>query len=213
MTLDDLTQALPSGLFVMGLRHGPPDETTVLLGADTDFWPIFAGSPEYSDGLPDPVDRWSKRMIRPLATQFGGTADFPSDGPPYAPFIAWAMNTGQFHQSPTGMMVHPVAGLMISIRGALHLPVQLPQPAAAEHPCTTCTAKPCVEACPVDALSAQAAYDVPTCKAYLDTPAGAACMQQGCHVRTACPISQGFDRAPAQNAFHMRSFHTPRVPT
>jgi len=73
-------------------------------------------------------------------------------------------------------------------------------------PCETCTARPCVSACPVNALNAETSYDVPACKAYLDTPAGTDCMSKGCKVRRACPISQRFARPKAQSAFHMKAF-------
>jgi hypothetical protein len=205
MTLDRIAaQAAPAGIFVMGaLNDG--DSGVVLLGAAKPFWPAFIASPEYHDGQADPIDRWSKRHINKIAALHNGSAVFPSDGPPYAPFISWALKTGRFWQSPTGMMVHDTAGLMISIRGAIRLPVSV-QSEPAENPCDSCTNQPCATACPVGALSLTAMYDVPTCKAYLDTPAGDCCMSGGCHVRTACPVSQSFDRDPAQSAFHMRAF-------
>lgn len=202
MTLDAIADAVRAhGLFVMGHAEG-----RVLIGTDADWWPVFTASPEYSDQGKNPVDRWSKRIIGALADQFGGQAAFPSDGPPYAPFIAWALATGRFWQSPTGMMVHDTAGLMISIRGALELPVPLPAIPNTPSPCDGCVDKPCIPACPVGALSGDAPYDVPVCKTYLDTPAGSDCMGGGCLVRSACPVSQRFARPPDQSAFHMRAF-------
>ncbi|MBW4709875.1 ferredoxin [Roseobacter sp. YSTF-M11] len=206
--------AAPSGLFVMGAFHPrrvyQADDATgtlVLLGADKTCWPKFTASTEYRDGAPDPLDRWSKRMIGWIANEIGAKDVYPSDGPPYAPFIGWALNTNRFFKSPTGMMVHDTAGLMISIRGALRFDAEIELPAAtAVSPCLSCADQPCVTACPVNALSADHAYDVPACKAYLDTAAGQDCMTRGCKVRRACPVSQAFDRDPAQSAFHMVSF-------
>ncbi len=203
MTLGDIGYALrPNGLFVMG--H---EGARVLIGTDADWWRVFTTTPEYHDGAKDPVDRWSKRILGELADRLGAQAHFPSDGPPYAPFIAWALATGRFWQSPTGMMVHDVAGLMISIRGALELSAPLSPAKPGQNPCETCSTRPCETACPVNALSAIAPYDVPACKAYLDTPAGAECMSAGCIVRRACPVSQRFDRPAAQSGFHMKAFH------
>ncbi|WP_299146804.1 ferredoxin [uncultured Tateyamaria sp.] len=189
------------GMFVMG--H---DEGRVLIGADATFWAAFTAASEYHDGIADPIDRYSKRVIKPLAARLKAQAEFPSDGPPYAPFIRWALDTGRFWQSPTGMMVHDTAGLMISIRGALIFDTTLTPSPAQPSPCETCTDRPCIDACPVNALSDTHPYDVPSCKAYLDTPPGEGCMTFGCHVRRACPISQTFDRADAQSAFHMQAF-------
>ncbi|WP_299723262.1 ferredoxin [uncultured Tateyamaria sp.] len=202
MTLTQIAEAVaPHGLTVMG--H---DTARVLIGTDAGWWDVFTHSPEYHDQAKDPVDRWSKRILNALANQIGAKATYPSDGPPYAPFIAWALATGRFWQSPTGMMIHDTAGLMISIRGALTLPAPLEAPEAGQSPCATCTDRPCVTACPVGALSATELYDVPACKAYLDTPGGGQCMTMGCEVRRACPVSQRFARPAAQSAFHMEAF-------
>lgn len=198
-------QAARHGLFTMGQTPHPEGEL-ILIGADQGIWPAFTASPEYNDGAPDPLDRWSKRLIRALAAPFEAQTFFPSDGPPFAPFIRWAQESGRFWQSPVGMLIHDQAGLMISIRGAVLLPEapRLP-PTKLVSPCNGC-AQPCRNACPVDALSHETGYQVDKCKAYLDTAAGQDCMTQGCRARRACPVSQSFDRDPAQSAFHMSAF-------
>lgn len=207
MMLDRLdTHLAVHGLFVMG--HAQEEAgTVVLIGAQgRAFWPIFTATPEYSDGLPDPLDRWSKRILNALAQDMSASAVFPSDGPPYPPIIAWAEQTGRFFKSPVGMLVHDVAGLMISIRGALVFPDRiLPEAAPTESPCESCADRACVSACPVDALKGSH-YDVPACKTYLATEAGQDCMQNGCAARRACPISASFGRQPEQSAFHMEAF-------
>ena len=194
-------------LSVMGGLH-EAGGTLMLLGPGRGFWDHFRTSPEMRDGAPDPVDRWSVRVIGAMAATLGAEAVFPFGGPPYQPFLRWAMQTGRAWQSPAGMLVHDEAGLMVSYRGALHWPGQiaLPAPPAAS-PCATCVDKPCMSACPVDALSAETGYDVAACHGYLDTDAGQDCMTGGCLARRACPVSQRFDRDPAQSALHMRSFH------
>ena len=199
------TAAEAHGLIVMGIS--PSDEgACILLGAGSDLWPIFQASDEALDGLADPLDRWSKRVIGDLAKTHSGVAKFPSDGPPYLPFIQWAKNSGRFWQSPTGMLIHDEAGLMISIRGAIFLPGVSVTAPTGPSPCESCTEKPCLTACPVSALSGSAPYDVPACKSHIRSDAGAACMSDGCLTRRACPVSQSFGRDPAQSSFHMRAF-------
>lgn len=197
-----------------GFHPGPGDQapegcgTLMMIGpAEPGFWPAFRASDEYRDGAPDPLDRWSKRVLDGWAKELGATALFPSDGPPYAPFIAWAKATGRVWNSPAGILVHDRAGLMVSFRGALALPWHVALPDAPPSPCNTCVPKPCLDACPVGALGPEQAYDVPRCKTYLDTAAGRDCMMRGCAVRRACPVSRGWARDEAQSAFHMRSFH------
>lgn len=203
------------GLIIMGAFHprkvyGPDDKvgTLILVGTGSEFWSVFSKGPEYIDGLPDPVDRWSKRVLGQIANQFGAECRFPSDGPPYAPFIDWALKSGRAWQSPTGMLVHDRAGLMISYRGALLFDAEMSiPPAEAPSPCIGCVDKPCTTTCPTGALSAAQAYDVPLCHSYLDTPTGSDCMTLGCAARRACPISATSGRLAAQSALHMKAFH------
>ncbi len=220
MTYADIERrAGADGLMVMGALHPARvavkqlrGGTLILLGTGRRFWPAFSASPEARDGHPDPLDRWSARVVGTLAAAAGAKALFPFGGPPYAPFVDWAEKSGRAHASPVGMLVHDRVGLMISFRGALHLARDLPLPAAgAGSPCRSCDTSPCTTACPVGALGADAPYDVAACHAYLDTAAGRDCMDRGCAARRACPVSAGAARNPAQSALHMKAFH-PRCP-
>ncbi|MEL7115289.1 MAG: ferredoxin, partial [Pseudomonadota bacterium] len=161
--------------------------------------------PEYQDGAAHPMDRWSTRVITGLATALGGMQHYPIGGPPYTPFIAWAMRSGRAWQSPAGPLVHDRAGMMVSYRGAIALPDHVVLPSLPQPPCATCAERPCLSACPVGALSETSGYDVGTCHSYLDT--GPACMTEGCAARLACPVSKSFPRQLAQSAFHMKAFH------
>jgi len=191
---------------VTGLGTG----TLVLLGTAGAFWPVFRDSAEGRDGKPDPVDRWSSRIISALAAQFSATAYFPFTGPPYAPFINWALASGRAFSSPSKMMVHDQVGLMISFRGALHFDAEwdIP-PAPLNHsPCDSCNDRPCLSACPVGALVDGGPYDLQACHDLLDRAAGASCMDQGCQARRACPLSSGANRDFSQSSHHMHYFHS-----
>ncbi len=192
-------------LFIAGALHDG-DETLLLLGPDEPgFWAHVTASPEFADGTPDPLDRWSARVIGALATAHGGRALFPFQGPPFLPFFDWALRSGQAWHSPLPLMVHARMGLWASLRGAVALPGHLALPSPAPRPCNDCTA-PCATACPVGALS-PAGYDVPACHAFLNTPDGENCLSSGCLARRACPIAQSYGRLPQQSAWHMRHFH------
>jgi epoxyqueuosine reductase len=201
-TLNHLSAA--SHLEVFGLlREG--SETIALLGPrEPDFWANVSQSAEFLDGQCDPLDRWSKRVVGQIAKECGAKPVFPSDGPPYPPFISWALASGQSWVSPVGMLVHETAGLFISFRAALRFSEHLPLPAQTASPCVSC-AKPCVSACPVNALSPDH-YDVPSCMSHIRERDSAECRSKGCAARRACPVSQNYARSPLQSAFHMRAF-------
>ncbi len=182
--------------------------TLLLLGpAEPDFWPMFTASAEYLDGEANALDRWSARIIGALADEIGGQALFPFGGPPYLPFIKWALRTDRAWQSPSGMLVHDRSGLMVSYRGALALQEHIELPETGLRPCDTCSGQPCLSACPVSALSDGTGYNVVACHEFLDTNNGGDCMSRGCAARRACPVSAGYGRLEEQSAFHMRAFH------
>ena len=214
MTLTEIeARARAQHLTIVGGFHPAPGDgapegcgTLLLLAPhEPGFWAHVTAAPDFADGAPDPLDRWSARVIAALAADIGATALYPFGGPPFAPFIAWAQATGRIHKSPVTLLVHDAQGLMISFRGALALPARIDLPPPPLSPCLLCP-MPCETACPVDALS-EDGYDSAACHAYLDTAAGADCMENGCKARRACPVSRSFARDPAQSAFHMRRFH------
>lgn len=175
--------------------------TTVLLAPlEPGFWSHVSQDPQFSGS--DPLDRWSAWAVTEIAAQMGARAVFPFGGPPFQPFISWALQSGACWQSPVGLLVHKQAGLLVSYRGALifDLLVDLPEPSAS--PCDTCDDKPCLTACPVGALGANG-YDVPRCKDHI--PSDPVCAA-GCRVRLSCPVSQSYPRAAEQTAFHMAAF-------
>lgn len=183
-----------------GLNH--ENGTLVLLGPDEPaFWPMFIQTPEYNDGVPDPMDRWSRRTIDGIATHANGAAYYPFGGEPFLPFYTWALRTGHAWASPFGFLVHKNAGLFASYRGAVWVAKDHPLQAAIQ-PCLICDA-PCKTACPVDAFAQ--GYDVAACKSHLNTSHGASCLSDGCKARRACPVGAGL-RLPAQAAFHMEAF-------
>ena len=209
-----ITRVLPpDALAVRGAFHPGPDDgvpspaaTLVLLGwTGGRQWPAFAASAEARDGRPDPLDRWSRRLIDAAAAALGATALYPFGGPPHHDFQRWALRAEPVARSPIGLLVHPDWGLWHAYRGALAFRERLPlrADAARASPCDACAGRPCLSACPVGAFSDHG-YDVAACVNHLREPAGAACVTGGCLARRACPIAPpGSD---AQNAFHMRAF-------
>jgi ferredoxin len=187
--------------------------TIVLVGtAGARGWSAFAEAPEYADGLADPLDRWSRRIVDALARVCGAQALYPFEGPPYCPFQRWAMRAEPLHISPLGLLIHPEYGLWHSFRGALGFaePLEIAAIARRPSPCEACAARPCLHACPVGAFSGRD-YDVEACVAHLRQDAGAPCRNGGCLARRACPVGADHAPGPAQAQFHMRAFLKARL--
>ena len=180
----------------------------------SEFWPAFKASTFYSDGLPDPLDRWSRSIGTELAQKWGGRALFPFDGPPYYPFQQWATRTEPLQTSPLMMRIHPEFGVWHAYRFAMALPTVSPNEVLAiGHSlravngdlCTTCVGQPCLSACPVQAFTGTG-YLLDTCSEQLHKAAGVDCMTAGCLSRRACPVGREYTYETEHAAFHMRAF-------
>ncbi|CAN7331146.1 ferredoxin [Neorhizobium sp. LjRoot104] len=215
--LDGIAASLEEhGILIRGVVNFGPGEgpllgdgslarAVVLLGnVGGSIWPAFTEWRKAHDG-PDPLDTWSKTLIRPLAELLGAAAYFPSD-PPWQPFQQWAMKAEGLKSSPLGILIHPEFGLWHGYRGALGFPYAIENsPDGAEHPCESCADKPCLSACPVNAVSLSG-FDIPRCRAYLASDAGkATCMVSGCVARNACPVGARYRYPPKQLEFHMEA--------
>lgn len=219
--IDAIRAALkPHGLFLRGVVHfreaaGAPRledgrlaASVVLVGnVGGSIWPAFTRWREgrVDRGGDDPLDGWSKAVIRPIAARGGATAWFPSD-PPWQPFQQWAMRAEGLKASPLGILIHPVYGLWHGYRGALGLAAAIdaePAVSLASHPCESCPGKPCLSACPAAAVRPDA-FDVAACRAHLRSSDGqAGCMAAGCLARAACPVGAGYRYGADQLRFHM----------
>jgi len=136
LTYADLTAAA-AALHLVPLGGFQEDgHTTVLLGPlEPGFWEYVSKRPEFSGD--DPLDRWSQWAITALGYVTDSQPFFPFGGPPFNPFISWALKSGETWQSPVGLLVHKDAGLLVSYRGALRFEGQLDLPATATRPCDT----------------------------------------------------------------------------
>jgi hypothetical protein len=208
---DALSAALaPHGLILRGGFHpeaseaGLEDAATVLLvgNAGPAMWSAFE---PYLDGLPDPLNRWTHKVLEPIAAEFAARVLYPF-GEPAWPFQRWAQRAEPLHPSPLGLLIHPDYGLWHAWRGALLFRDRLPLAPIAQRPspCETCAEKPCLVSCPVGAFS-PAGYHVPVCAGHLSQPASL-CPTRGCRARDACPIGRELRYPDGQIRFHMAAF-------
>ncbi|MEQ8707941.1 MAG: ferredoxin [Rhodospirillales bacterium] len=189
-----------------------PGPDALLIGnTGPDMWRRFRQE-QGDDGLPDPLNRWTRQRLDRIAGQADALVIYPFDGPPWPPFGQWALRTGQYFESPTGLKIHPRLGLWQAFRAVLVLPEGWPVTMLATEtpgrsPCDSCRDRPCLTTCPVGAFS-PAGYDVAACRHHVGGP-GTDCLNRGCLARHACPVAPDRAYAPDQAAFHMQSFLTP----
>ena len=186
------------------------------------MWPAFAASPMARDGLPHPLDRWSRQVGDALAQHWGAIALYPFSGPPaqphYHPFQQWASRCEAVFPSPLMLRIHPQYGLWHAYRFALAFAkaeasdlaaLAAPPEGANVSPCLGCVDQPCLHACPVDAYDGQGFDDV-RCRNHVRSPQGADCAAQGCRARNACPVAASLRYSPDQLRFHMAAFTAPK---
>jgi ferredoxin len=129
-----------------------PVHTVVMIGnVGGTMWPRFRA--EQRDE-PDPLDRWTRRILRPIAERYGAGFVHPSDEP-FRPFQRWAQRAADVWPSPIGILIHPTDGLWHAYRGAFLFTAAvtgLPATGLASSPCVGCAA-PCLSTCPVDAFA------------------------------------------------------------
>ena len=186
----------------------PGDPATVLLvgNVGSAVYPHLQAAPERNG--PQPLDRWTRRVVAEVAAPLGAVCLFPFDGPPFHPFQRWAIRAdGRFSTSPLGLLIHERYGLWAALRAALLLdrPVALPRLEATGSPCRSCAGRPCLTTCPVGAFRPDG-YQVAACRAHLGTLSGQDCMMGGCLARRACPVGREHTYERPHAAFHMRAF-------
>lgn len=182
--------------------------TTILVGnVGSDIWKLFGS--QYDDWIePDPLDEWTRKHLLRLADEFDCKVVFPFEGPPFAPFQKWAMKADAVFPSPVGPLIHPIYGLWHAYRGAFVFKgaiKQLPPRPQLKSPCESCSKKPCLRVCPVQAYDGES-YNVPKCMDYLSLNIDSECMDVGCIARRACPIGQKFAYHKEHGHFHMDRF-------
>ncbi|MET1415858.1 hypothetical protein ABVF61_26545 [Roseibium sp. HPY-6] len=190
------------------LGAGKTAKALLLIGSTgPSLWHAFSSSDEFSDGNPHPLDRYTKRELSRIAASHGGAPLFPFEGPPYYPFQQWALKCGGFSQSPLGVLAHHDFGPWTGFRAAFlsPQPIARPDQNTTAGPCETCLDKPCLSACPVKAISVETGYNVPACKAHLETGDDITCWS-GCLARHACPFGSHHKPHPDTARFHMESF-------
>lgn len=136
-----------------------------------------------------PIDDFTRATVgRWLAEQLPGVAHeliYPGDGP--VGLQALGRLAGWHHDSPFRVGINAEWGSWFAYRAVVLADSDLPPtvPMAGESPCASCSAQPCVSACPADALS-DADFSLQKCIAYRRQPDSRCRIT--CVARTSCPV-------------------------
>jgi hypothetical protein len=188
-------------------RYDFTGKSIALVGnVGSSYWESFVSSPEFADGLNDPLDRWSQRVAEKIGSKLNLEPVYPFTGPTYYPFQQWAGRTETQFSSPLGLMIHPQFGLWHSYRfGVILSDLFDTNPRVDINPCLNCTDQPCLNTCPIAAFGAEG-YDVDSCADFLNSDPTVGCHQQGCQARLACPVGSSFRYETDQHLFHLEAF-------
>ena len=196
------------------LRSGAEVSTLILVGnVGSSLWDIFAAA-GFVGRSEHPLDDWSRETVTGFARELGAEALFPFGGPPFLPFIRWALRADTVWPSVMGPLIHPRYGLWHAYRGALSFPERFDLPpvdAAARRPCDDCTDRPCLAPCPVGAVR-EGDFDAAGCADWLTVRPRCECRESGCLARRACPVGREYAYAPPHAAFHMTAFAKANAP-
>jgi hypothetical protein len=192
LALDDLL-AGAAGALILG-SGGPT------------FFERFDGGPEATDGAPNPLDRYTERVVTGAAgdaLDSRGSAHvvhFPFGVRPLIPFQRLGRAAGLGGPGPLGLQIHPTFGPWWAYRGLLVLDRPLPTAPPPGDGCAGCDA-PCVAACPAGAV-ARGGFDVVACHArrLVAEPC-----RLSCAARIACVRGPAHRYRDAELAFHMRA--------
>lgn len=152
----------------------------------------------------DPVDEHALEALEAFVRALPTRARLIWPLPHQAPLAVMGLGklVGWNRRSPLGLGLHPEHGLWVAYRGVLLLKQALPRTeAVGAHACLTCIDRPCVPACPADAVG-EAGIDPLRCLG--ERESGGDCATR-CLARLACPVGRDSTYPLAQIAHHHRA--------
>jgi hypothetical protein len=170
------------------------------------FFDRFAGAWEAGDGAPDPLDRYTARVVPAVVDATLGplgarhAVHFPFGVRPLIPFQRLGRRAGLGGPGPLGLQIHPEFGPWWAYRALIVLDRALPAVDPPGDGCAGCDA-PCVDACPAGA-AARAGFAVAACHARRLT---AEPCRLSCAARIACVRGPAHRYRDEELAFHMRA--------
>ena len=198
--------------------HFPETETVVVIGnGGGEFWNHFR---EYAEARPGylqqrehPLDDYTVEVIGARLTPLLDTAraqyriiyPFQFFSGLTVSFMHLAQAARLSVPSILGVQIHPRYGPWIAWRAAVlvnHVFPALSAPAQGFDPCSTCVERPCIAACPTQAVSAAQGWDLRACTQHrLRVPTDCA---ERCHARYTCVYGREHRYPKDELAYHQR---------
>ena len=196
----------------------PETETIVVIGnGGGEFWQHFRAyveaRPDYLQQHDHPLDAYTAEVIsarlRPLLdaarTQYRLIYPFQFFSGLTVSFMHLAQAARLSVPSILGVQIHPQYGPWIAWRAAVLIDHELPAlsaPAQNFDLCSTCVERPCITACPAQAVSATQGLGLLACTQYrLDVPPDCA---ERCHARYNCVYGREYRYPEDELAYHQR---------
>ena len=174
--------------------------TVLIANAGSDLWHAMQAFGTCSD---DPIDEFSIHLASTYARDYLKTKFkilYPSNLP--ISLRAIGSRTGWCHPSPLGLTIHPEFGTWYAFRALFLVKERLPASEAQEtdHPCETCEDKPCIPACPVNAVGEIGSFDLDK-SAHFRLRDSSPCAYR-CLSRISCPVGTEYQYVPQQMKYH-----------
>lgn len=185
-------------------RVAPGSRCVLIVGnGGQDLWEHFLRSPE-AQRRRDPLDTYTARILHETASALDPPARVAlyteKREECYLPMVALAERAGFGAPGRVGVLIHPVYGPWIALRGVLYLRDSLRFEAPPPFdPCTGCPA-PCETACRGAALPSSG-LDLDRC--FRTKLLDSTCRRQ-CDARGACVVGPEHAYGPEQMAHHQR---------
>ena len=194
-TLEDL---LSPAIDAETLSEYPSTVLTAHAGAD--FWHALS---EFGHVGDHPVDHFSIHLTDKYVTEYLNVEHmllYPSE---YAISLrSVAQRTGWCHPSPLGVTIHHEFGLWFAFRSLFMVKTHLPasDSSPTEPPCESCADKPCISACPSNAVGEIGKFQLEPCARYRlqeSSPCSFSCLS-----RIRCPVGSDYRYVSKQMKYH-----------
>ncbi len=211
IAVEECSLSIQTQLHATGIEHPQHGSLAVIANAGPGFWGALEKSPLLHNAE-NPIDALSLNvalqlidMMQLRASQTHHKILYPSTH--NIPLMQLGNLLGWTHaSSPLGLGLHHEYGPWFAYRcvfyfeGAIPAIFQVGKTNDMTSPCLSCKDTPCVSACPTQAVSSIADFDIKRCSDYQQLE-NTTCAQS-CHARNACPVGATYRYSLAQQAHH-----------